>query len=253
MRFWHAMLVRAATILLGLALLAPATAAAARPPAKALLASCERGDAPAATFAGEMRALPGASRMQMRFKLQVRTPQRDRWTAVSAPGFGVWVTSASGTSRYVYTKRVENLVGPGSYRVQIRFRWLDAAGNRVATARANSRRCRQPDPRANLVVEDIGVEPAADPARSSYVVLVRNNGRTEAEPSSLSLRIGFQPPLRAAPVAALAPGEYTLITFDGPACAPGDPLTALADVDQVVDERNERDNRFRSLCGSTLD
>jgi hypothetical protein len=247
-RFWHAMVLRALLVLAALALLAPASAgAAARPPAKALLVDCERGAEPAGTFEGEMRTMPGASRMQMRFKLQVRTPQRDRWTALAAPGFGSWVTSDAGTSRYVYTKRVENMVGPGSYRVQIRFRWLDAAGDVVATARAYTRRCRQPDPRANLVVEDIGVEPGADPSRSSYVVLVSNTGRSDAEPSSLSLRVGAEA-LPAAPVAALAPDEYTLVTFEGPACAPGAPLVAIADAAEAVDERSERDNRLRALC-----
>jgi hypothetical protein len=246
-RFWHAMFIRASIVALCVALLAPAAGAAARPPAKASLLTCERGDEPAGTFEGEMHTVPSANRMQMRFKLQVRTPERDRWTGITAPGFGSWVTSAAGTGRYVYTKRVEGMVGPGSYRVQIRFRWLDAAGDIVATARSYSRRCRQPDPRANLVVEDIGVEQAADPARRSYVILVRNTGRSDAEPSSLSLRVGFEA-LPAAAVAALAPGEYTLVTFDGPACAPGDSLVALADADELVDERSERDNRLKTLC-----
>jgi hypothetical protein len=247
-RFWHAMFVRALFALLCLALLAPAPAAAARPPAKALLVDCERGEEPAGTFAGEMRSVLGASRMQMRFKLQVRTPERSRWTGVAAPGFGTWLSSDAGTSRYVYTKRVENMVGPGSYRVQIRFRWLDAAGRTVGTAKAHSRRCRQPDPRANLIVEDIAVEPAADGSRSAYVVLVSNTGRGEAEPSSLTLRVG-PAWLPAAPVAALAPGEFTLVAFDGPVCTPGDRLVALADPDEAVDERSERDNRFRTPCG----
>ncbi len=194
-----------------------------------------------------MRTVPGATRMQMRFRLQVRTPERDRWTAIAAPGFGGWVTSAAGTSRYVYTKRVENMVGPGAYRVQIRFRWLDPTGAIVASSRSYSRRCRQPDPRANLVVEVIGVEPGADASRRSYVVLLRNTGRSDADPSALTLRVGLAP-LPAAPVAALAAGEYTLVTFDGPACAAGGGLVAAADADEVVDERSERDNRFKAPC-----
>jgi hypothetical protein len=252
-RFWHAMVKRAVpATLLCLALLAPAGAASAKPPAKALLVACERGTditERAGVFEGEMRTVPGAARMQMRFKLQVRTPERDRWTAVAAPGFGGWLSSATGTSRYVYTRRVENLVAPAAYRVQIRFRWLDADGATIETARSSSRRCTQPDPRPNLVVRAIGVEPGATAARRSYVVLVRNSGRTEAAASSLALSVDGRE-LPATPVAALAPGEYTLVTVDGPACSAGAPLVATADSGEVVDERSETDNGFSRPCPS---
>jgi hypothetical protein len=240
------MVFRALLTVLCAALLVPASAAA-KAPASAILVACERGDAPAGVFEGEMSAVPGAERMQMRFKLQRRTARR--WRTVSAPGFGEWLTSDPGTSRYVYTKRVENMVGPGYYRVQIRFRWLDEAGEPVLSSRASSRRCKQPDPRANLAVRDIGVERGMRADRRSYVVLVRNSGRSEAEPSSLALTVAGES-LPAAPVPALAPGEYTLVTIDGPACAEGEPLLALADAAEVVDERSERDNRFRARCSS---
>jgi CARDB protein len=252
-RFWHAMVKRAVpAALICLALLAPASAASAKPPAKALLVACERGTditERAGVFEGEMRTVPGAARMQMRFKLQVRTPERDRWTAVAAPGFGGWLTSATGTSRYVYTRRVENLVAPAAYRVQIRFRWLDADGDTIQRARSSSRRCRQPDPRPNLVVREIGVEPGSTAVRRSYVVLVRNSGRTEAGASSLGLSVDGRA-LPATPVPALAPGEYTLVTVDGPACAAGAPLLAAADQGEAVDERDEDDNRFSRACPS---
>jgi hypothetical protein len=241
---------RVAVLFCGLALLAPAGGAEARGPAKALLVDCERGTEiteRAGVFEGEMRTVPGAVRMQMRFKLQVRTPERDRWTAVAAPGFGAWLSSATGTSRYVYTRRVENLVAPAAYRVQIRFRWLDADGDRIASARSSSKRCTQPDPRPNLVVRAIGVERAGDPGRRSYVVLVRNTGRTEAAASSLALSVDGRA-LPLTPVAALAAGEYTLVTVDGPACRAGAPLVATADPAEVVDERNEADNRFSRAC-----
>src|SRR5687767_6408803 len=108
--------------LLLLALAAPAAGAAAVPrsAAKAVLDACERSTDEldrAAVFEGQMRTIAGASRMQMRFTLQARTPEETRWSAVAAPGFGTWVGSAAGTSRYVYTKRVENLLAPASYRV----------------------------------------------------------------------------------------------------------------------------------------
>ena len=243
------MLCRALLLLLLACLAAPA-AAAARPPARAVLEDCVRSldeSERAGVFVGEMRALPGAARMQMRFKLQARTPERTRWTSVQAPGFGAWVSSVAGTARYVYTKRVENLLAPASYRVQVRFRWLDAAGGTVESARAYSRICRQPDPRPNLVVRSIGVEMAFDPSRRRYVVAVDNTGRSEAEASTLALSVGGQA-LLLAPVGALAADEDTLVTLEGPACTPGAPLFSDADVDEAVEEREEGDNRFSRLC-----
>src|SRR5215217_2287863 len=150
MRSLCAMPLRAVLLSL-LALLLAAAPAAARSPAKAVLAGCEQGtgEADAAgVFEGQMRTIQGAARMQMRFSLQVRTPDRPRWTTVQVPGFGPWATSAAGTARYVYTKRVEGLLAPASYRVRVRFRWLDAGGIMLQRAKAYSPTCRQPDPRA---------------------------------------------------------------------------------------------------------
>src|SRR4051812_2408619 len=248
MRFLHAMLHRTLPLALAAAL-ALAAPAAARPPARAVLAGCEKSTAQAeraAVFEGRMRTIPGAARMQMRFTLQARTPDRS-WSAVAAPGFETWVTSAGGPARYVYTKRVESLVAPASYRVVVRFRWLTASGRVLAAARSRSGACRQPDPRADLAVRSIGLEFAGDPARRRYVVLVRNRGRSAAKPSSLVLTVAGRP-LPAAPVVALDPGEGTLVTVDGPACASGDLHEARADADEAVDESDEDDNRFSRLC-----
>jgi len=239
--------------LLVLALAAPAAGAAVpRWAAKAVLADCERataGDtaARAAVFEGQMRAVRGAARMQMRFTLQARTPDMSRWASVAAPGFGTWVSSQSGTSRYVYTKRVEGLLAPASYRVQLRFRWLSASGRRLASARRNSAACRQPDPRPNLVVSSLAVRPTVRAGRYRYVAFVRNTGRSAAEESELRVAVGGAE-LPFAPVIALEPGEGVEVAVEGPACAEGAPVDADADAGDAVDERDEADNRFTRLC-----
>jgi hypothetical protein len=242
---------RLLVLTLALALLA-APAAQARPPARALLAGCERSleeTARAGVFEGQMRAVPGASRMQMRFTLQASTPERRRWTRIDAPGFGTWLSSALGISRYVYTKRVENLLAPAAYRVQVRFRWLDAAGAVVLRAKRSSRRCRQPDPRADLVVRSVALRPASDPARRHYIARVRNTGRMAAGPSLLAVTAGGVA-LPAATVPALEPGESTYVSVEGPACQPGARIVADADAEESVDERDEADNRFTRSCPS---
>jgi hypothetical protein len=237
--------------LLTLVLAAPAAGAAVpRSAAKAVLAACERGPGAtgrAAVFEGQMRTVRGASRMQMRFTLQARTPDSVRWGAVAAPGFGTWVSSQPGTSRYVYTKRVEGLLAPATYRVQLRFRWLSATGRTLASARRNSAVCRQPDPRPNLVVSSLAVRPAAKPGRYRYVAFVRNTGRSAAPESSLRMAFGGMT-LPFAPVIALEPGEGVEVSFEGPACSEGAPVDGDADPLDVVDERDEADNRFTRLC-----
>ena len=240
--------------LLMLALAAPAAGAAVpRWAAKAVLVDCERGAAAddsadrSAVFEGQMRSVRGAARMQMRFTLQVRTPDSSRWGSVAAPGFGTWFSSQSGTSRYVYTKRVEGLLAPASYRVQLRFRWLSASGRTLASARRSSAICRQPDPRPNLVVSSLSVRPTTRAGRYRYVAFVRNTGRSAAEASALRVAVdGVALPF--APAMALEPGEGVEVAVEGPACEAGAPVDADADAGDAVDERDEADNRFTRLC-----
>jgi hypothetical protein len=227
----------------------PAAADAAAP-ARSALVSCERGveeDERAAVFEGRMSAVPGATRMQMRFALQMRRSDDERWAAVPASGFDTWVTANPGTRRYVYTKRVERLLAPAAYRTVVRFRWMAADGRVVVRARAASRACRQPDPRPNLVIRDITVQEAANPARRSYLVLVRNTGRSAAAPSAVALAVGGTA-LAPAEAPALAPGRTALVAFDGPACRSGHPLEATVDTRDAVDERAEDDNVLSLPC-----
>jgi hypothetical protein len=230
----------------------PAAAGAAVPKSArgVALSSCERGtgdDGGAAVFEARMRTLPRTARMQLRYTLQVRTPERPRYVALSAPGFGAWLSASSGTSRYVYTKRVENLLAPASYRVKVRFRWLNAAGKVVQRAKVVSAACRQPDPRPNLSVRSLGVQPGSDGAHYRYVAFVRNTGRETADPSSLEVTVAGTL-LGSVPVDALAPGEGMLVSLEGPACATGETVEAEADADEAVDERNEEDNRLSRAC-----
>jgi hypothetical protein len=125
------------------ALLAVLAASAVAPPASAELLTCDRG-ALAAEFEGRMSAAGGTARMRMRFTLQARTPGVRGYHRIAAPGFDAWTTSDPGVTRYVFTRRVESLIGPAQYRVRVRFRWMDAGGATVARATRVSRSCRIP-------------------------------------------------------------------------------------------------------------
>jgi hypothetical protein len=223
-----------------LAGLVPAATASAKP--RAVVSACDRTHRTAA-FEGRMDTLGGAARMQMRFRLQVSTPDAPSWSRVSVPGFSAWVTSDPGRSRYVYTKRVESLLAPAAYRVVLKFRWLDSSGAVLRTAHATSRSCRQPDPRADLRVVSLALAPGP---RQRYDITLRNAGRSDAAASVVRLTLP-DGTTRSADVPPIAPGGRENVFVSGPACRPGSTVTVTADATDAVDERDEA-NAFRLPC-----
>jgi hypothetical protein len=220
--------------------LAPAGAGAAAVPKTAphgTVTLCDRVHQ-SAVFEGRMDTMPHADRMQMRFRLQVWTAAAPAWTRLAVPGFSAWVTSEPARTRYVYSKRVEALLAPAAYRVITRFRWLDAHGATLRTARTISKPCRQPDPRPDLRVTGLGPAPAADGSGRRYDVTVRNTGRGDAAASTLQLVLADGSTL-SGDVPPIAPGGLEDVFLSGPACRPGDTLTAIADAADAVDERDE--------------
>jgi len=192
--------------------------------------------------------VPDTARMQMRFALQDRRAGDGAWAGVPVPGFSAWRTSDPGRSRYVYTKRVQALVGPASYRVRVHFRWLAADGGVLRRARAVSRVCRQPDPRPDLSVTALELRPALRADRRQYLVTLFNSGRSEAAASRLALDVGDGGVQLTAAVDPLGPGRSQTVVIVGRACRPGALLTATADATDVVDERHEDDDVLTTTC-----
>jgi hypothetical protein len=228
----------ALTVLFFAALAAPAQAASR---AKVVLTDCSANDR-AAEFQARMGKVAGASRLKMRFALQVRGTGQKAFHDVSAPGFRSWTTAAPGKTSWVFTRRVEALIGPARYRAVVRFQWLDRHGKVVAHAKKVSRACKQPDPRPNLKVTALSRE-----GKRRYVALVVNNGRTATGAFDLQLAVGDNL-LNPVSVASLAPQEQRLVTLHGPLCKPGMAAIATADPLDVIDERNEADNAFTMTC-----
>lgn len=223
--------------------IAPAAHAATRP--QVVLLSCDRVHH-AAVFEGRMDARPG-TRMQMRFTLQDRLPG-EHWARVSVPGFRAWQAAAAGKTRFVYTKTIDGLVGPGAYRVVVRFRWLTEAGAVSHAATVVSAACRQPDPRADLSVAALEVRPGLRAGRDRYAITVVNSGRSAAPASRVALDLGDgRMPLTGA-VGGLGPGAQQTIVVAGRACEPGTLLTAAADATDVVDEHDEDDDTLALSC-----
>ena len=235
--------------LVGLTLIASAFAAApaaASPLAVARVTSCTQADR-AATFEGDMQALPRSSRLQMRFTLQVRSTQAPRWTRVPAPNFGQWVSSVPGKARYVYDKTVQNLVAGAEYRATVRFRWRRSNGSVLQSVRRYSRSCRIIDPRPDLTAVTIRVKPGSSADTRSYEVVVRNTGHGDAATFALGLTInGAQQPEGTGP--AVAAGERVIASFEAPACSPGSVVTAVVDPHDAVEEADETDNEVSIPC-----
>jgi CARDB len=229
---------RFAVVIAFFALAAPAQAAA---PASVELMACVPRDR-AAEFEARMGKVEDAAKLRMRFTLQARKPGKKAYRRVAAPGFGGWTTADPGTSRYVFTRRVEGLLGPARYRAMVRFKWVDARGKTILSARKFSKACRQPDHRPNLKVKALSHE-----GKRRYVALIANNGRTATGAFELQVAIAGTP-LDPVSVESLEPNTQRLITVRGPRCVAGAVLTATADPLDLVDERNELDNVLSAPC-----
>jgi hypothetical protein len=229
-----------------LVLLAACAPASAGVPAKAAAVRLVHCDAEAHTadFAADMRRLPGASRLQLRFTLQVK--DTDVWERVPAPSFDTWVTAAAGRTRWVYDKHLEKL-GPGAYRLSVRFRWRAADGTVVRVATRRSRACKVPDPRPDLAPLRITVRPGPDDATRAYVVTVADRGIGATGPFAVGLTVDgvALDELEAGPLDA---GKHAKAVFYGPVCPAGATLVATVDASALVDEADEADNTLSVPC-----
>jgi hypothetical protein len=228
-------------IALSLALFGALAAPAQAAPAKVVLTACQPSER-AAEFEARMGAVEGATRLKMRFTLQVRKRGQSTYHPVAAPGWRSWTAAAPGKTSWVFDRRVEALLGPARYRVMVRFQWLAEDGTVLASAKRYSGSCKQPDHRANLTVQALSREGA-----HRYVALVVNDGRTPSGPFDLQVAVG-DALLAPVTVTNLEPGGQRLVTVRGPQCAPGTVATATADPLDAVDERSEADNVFMLTC-----
>ena len=165
----------------------------------------------------------------------------------SSVAFSHELTSDPGVGKYVYTKHLVSLAAPAAYRVQVRFRWLDADGERVASSRRTSAVCNQRDLRPNLKPLGVTAQPGADAEHARYVVPVVNRGRSLAGPFDVVVSVDGVT-LTPAQAPELAPAERALVEVVGPACTDGQMLTADVDPTGAVDERAEGDNRLSVPC-----
>jgi hypothetical protein len=231
------------------ALLAAACPAAAQnelPALQAGVETCSTSSLPArrvVSFVGSMPAVAGATVMQMRFELERRASGESRWRRIrGVPGFGGWERSDPGRAGFVFHKRVDSLQVPASYRAFVSFRWNDAGGRLVHSARRRTTACEQPDLRANLVPGALTGAFDVRPGLALYKLVVRNTGRSAAGP--FGVRVGSG----AAEVEGLAPQQARTVLVLGPICLAGTTTPIVVDADGRVDESFERGNAAGRRC-----
>src|SRR5689334_7449789 len=69
-----------------------------------------------ATFYGRMDALPGTSKMQVRFHLLQRLGIDAAWTRLDVPALRAWHTSQAGVKRLGWKQTVANLRAGAAYK-----------------------------------------------------------------------------------------------------------------------------------------
>jgi hypothetical protein len=237
-------LIAALLALLGAGASTVAQGQSVRPALRAHLADCQTGPSPAdrfAVFTGSMPTGPGVHAMAMRFDLFERQPGGG-WTAVSLPRWGVWEkTAKAGVPGFIFAKRVEQLAAPAGFRATVSFRWLDAAGNVLRTARRTSRVCHQPDPRPDLHVKRVIFTASGAPK-----VVVVNRGLGDAGPFSIS--VTRQEFVATRTVDGLVSGAKRTLGFPVGRCTAGEPIQVVLDPSGQVDEAIESDDAITVDC-----
>jgi len=235
--------VRSAALILGLLALAlwGGVAFAQAPELSAKLAACETGADAKDRFAVFTGSMPreGAAVMAMRFDLYERLPG-GRFERVSLANWGVWQsTTKKGVPGFIFTKRVERLAAPAAFRAVVSFRWSDAKGRVVRTAKRTSPTCRQPDWRPDLRV---GRVVFGDDGRARATVV--NDGRSPSGAFGISMGVGDSAVVRTLP--SLPAGQRRTIELGR--CRAPERATVTADPAGAVEEADESDNATTVAC-----
>ncbi len=197
----------------------------------ATLTACHTDALPAnryAIFASQMTSVTGTVTMAVNFQLEERKATGVAFVPVSAPGFGVWVSSAPGVGIYTYDHEVTALPAPAAFRVSVRARWFDRHHHVIRRDALVSPVCVQPLLAPDLAIGALTRSAGAQAGTMTYSVVVRNDGTAAAGPFQVSFSVAGVA-LPDAAVTALAAGAKQVVQFTGPRCVPGSTLTASAD------------------------
>ena len=198
-----------------------------------------------ASFNAQMRAVPGTSRMAVRFTLLERLNTIGQFEPVSLSDLRSWRRSKPGARTFIYTQRVTALHDGGYYRMRVQFRWYDAQGTLLRSAVARSGACHQPTPLPDLTVTSIGAAPGATADQRNYSVTLANAGQGEVRDVDVALKVDGT--VVGSSRVDLLPGEESIVVqIPGPPCALV--VRAIADPDGIVRETDDDDNALSVPC-----
>jgi hypothetical protein len=218
-------------------------------PLRASLDSCQTalvaGDR-SAVFSGSMPPVARTRRMRMRFDLYVKRGSTTKWRRVRTPKWGIWHVSRPRVPGFVFTKVVDGLAAPASYRATVRFRWYDKHRQLIRSAKRTTAPCLEPDPRPDLRLSSLAAMPLSS-GNARYTLVVANAGLGVAGPFGIVLAIGDRR-VPIANVAGLAAGQQRAVTLDAPSCTSADKISILLDPDGTVDQAGGRDATVMRRC-----
>jgi hypothetical protein len=160
---------------------------------------------------------------------------------VDVETFGEWITAPPNYGKYTYSKTVQDLVAPASYRTVVDFRWRSRSGRTIKSARVTSPACKQPDERPDLVVRSVRYEAGA------YVATVFNRGREAAGPFAVAFTTDGTS-LGTVEVSGLEPHTPAVVRLRSAPCAAPGTLAVLADPHAQIDEAQEDNNALAGAC-----
>jgi hypothetical protein len=220
---------------------AATSASASDPTASVKLKSCSIEDA-SALFLARMHQIAGGDRMRLRFKLLEKGATG--FHPLKAPGLGRWRKSNPGVRTFAYRQAVRGLEAGTLYRAEVDFRWYDADGDVILTARRRSPACRQYDVLPNLTATPFATKTLRQGV-VRYRVLVTNEGIATATGVPVRLTVDGDV-VDTVTVPELVPAERLVIAIQGPACTRS--VKAEADPDGVIVESSEADNAHELAC-----
>jgi hypothetical protein len=97
----------------------------------------------AATFNGQMSAVPGTRRMAMQILVQEQAPGETEFHTLPA-ATSDWRHSEAGVKIYKFVRQVTDLPASGSFRALVLFRWLGEDGHVIKRAARHTDACVQP-------------------------------------------------------------------------------------------------------------
>ena len=227
------------------ALTAAAPAAHADDRADVRVLSCtpwQEGDGGSVTYGARMRAVPGTERMALRIRLLEKFGD-GKFHRVSS---GTWRKSRPRVEAFNWEHHVDGLRQGGIYRAVVQYRWYDAAGMRIRSARIRSEECRQPGRLPNLRVASVETRQGDVEGTAVYRVQIVNRGASAARRVGVLLRVDGEVVDEVEVIEELEPNEVRTVVFNGPVCRRQ--LRVVVDPKQLIPETRERDTVRAPTC-----